>query len=256
MTHTRDDVLRASASWVWFPRGSEQDQSDLQLVRYPARLGGGVRASQADSTSDAGVVLDRAIDRTKRWGESQLTVWTSAADRPDLESELRLRGAEHIDTVAVFAAPLEAVRIEVPADATAEVVRTREQVREVDSVNVPVWGQSPLDEEGISAELAEISAALASGEGACVLGRLDGEAVSTGGCTIIDGFVRLWGAATIETARGRGAYRAVLAERLRVGSELGARTALVKGRVSTSAPILTRVGFEHYGDEHAYRLTV
>ncbi|MEW1974492.1 MULTISPECIES: hypothetical protein [Microbacterium] len=58
------------------------------------------------------------------------------------------------------------------------------------------------------------------------------------------------------SARGRGAYRAVLAERLRASAELGATTAIVKGRIATSAPILTRVGFERFGDERAYRLTV
>lgn len=48
----------------------------------------------------------------------------------------------------------------------------------------------------------------------------------------------------------------MLAERLRVGAELGATTAIVKGRVSTSAPILARAGFTHYGDERAYALNV
>jgi hypothetical protein len=254
--HTTDDILRAAASWVWFPRDSEHERGDLQLVRDPARFGGGVRASQVDSTADAVTVLDRAIARTRSWGEQRLTVWTSASDSPGLEEELRSRGAQHTDTVAVFAAPLAGLRIDVPADVVAEVVRTLDHVREVDAVNVPVWKQAPLDEEGLRAELAEVSAALASGEGVRVLGRIGGDAVSTGGCTIVDGFVRLWGAATLEGSRGRGAYRAVLAERLRVGAELGARTALVKGRVSTSAPILARTGFRHYGDERAYRLMV
>lgn len=49
MTHTIDEILRASAAWVWFPRDSEQQKSHLQLVRYPARFGGGVRGSQVDS---------------------------------------------------------------------------------------------------------------------------------------------------------------------------------------------------------------
>ncbi|WP_344818194.1 hypothetical protein [Microbacterium soli] len=72
----------------------------------------------------------------------------------------------------------------------------------------------------------------------------------------MDGFVRLWGAATLPGSRGRGAYRAVLAERLRIGAEPGATTALVKGRVSTSAPILARAGFTHYGDERSYALRI
>lgn len=254
--HTLDDILRASAAWVWFPRDSEQEKTHLQLVRYPERFGGGVRGSQVKSTADAVSVVDHAIDRTRAWGESKLTFWTNASDQPDLEDELRRRGAEHIDTVTVFALAIDEIEIDVTDDATAEIVRTLDQVREVDSINVPVWEQSPLDQDGLQVELQEITSALASGEGVRVLGRLDGAAVSTGGCTIVDGFARLWGAATLEHARGRGVYRAVLAERLRASAKHGATTALVKGRVATSAPILARVGFANHGDERAYLLGV
>lgn len=279
--HSTEEILRAAAEWTWFPRGSERDDSELLLVRYPARLGGRVRASQVHSRADAATVIEHAVDRTRAWGASEITFWTNPSDSPDLESELRRRGAEHIDTVAVFAGAIdavsndavsndavsndagsndagaiEAVSIDVPQNATAEVIRTLEQVREADAINAPVWEQDPLDENGLRAELADVHEALASGAGIHVLGRLDGEAVSTGGCTIVDGFTRLWGAATLPTARGRGAYRAVLAERLRLGAEHGATTALVKGRVSTSAPILARAGFHHFGDERAYRLVI
>lgn len=254
--HALDDILRASAAWVWFPRGCEQHKGELQLVRYPARFGGGVKASQVESALDAASVLDEAIERTCAWGESQLTFWTNASDRPDLEDELRRRGAEHIDTVAVLARPVNGVRIDVPAAISSEIVSTVEQIREVDAINVPVWEQQPLDEDGLREEHAEVITGLIEGQNARVLARIDGLAVSTGGCTMVDGFVRLWGAATLPAARGKGAYRAVLAERLRIGAARGANTALVKGRLTTSAPILQRAGFEHLGDERGYTLTV
>lgn len=256
LAHTTDDILRAAAAWAWFPRDSDRADEHLTLVRYPARFGGGVRGSQVRSSSDAAAVLDHAVERTRDWGESRLTFWTNPSDGPDLEEELRRRGAEHVDTVAVLARAIDGLSVDVPTGATGEIVRTLDQVREVDAINVPVWEQVPLDEEGLRAELAEVTGGRESGEGLRVLGRLDERAVSTGGCTIIDGFARLWGAATLAEYRGRGAYRAVLAERLRASAELGATTALVKGRVSTSAPILTRVGFRHYGDERAFRLDV
>lgn len=255
-THSTDDVLRASAAWVWFPRGSEQSDEHLQLVRYPGRFGGGVRGSQVRSSADAAAVLDHAVERTRGWGESRLTFWTNPSDSPDLEPELIHRGAEHIDTATVFARSLDDLEVDVPPEATAEIVRTLEQTREADAINVPVWNQAPLDEEGLRVEFAELTAGLESRQLVRVLGRLDGRAVSTGGCTLIDGFTRLWGAATLEDARGRGAYRAVLAERLRISAEFGATTALVKGRVATSAPVLSRVGFERFGEERAYRLDV
>lgn len=253
--HTTDEILRAAAGWVWFPRDSRHEREEMLLVRDPERFGGGVRGSQVNSGLDAAEVVDRALERTSAWGASRITFWTSPADRPDLEDELRRRGAEHIDTVAVFARPVDGAVLDVPADVTVEVVSTLEQVRDVDAVNVPVWQQQPLDVQGLHAELAEVTAALEAREGFRVLARIGDRAVSTGGCTIDDGFVRLWGASTREGDRGRGAYRAVLAERLRKGAAWGAKTALVKGRISTSAPILARAGFTHYGDERAYRLT-
>lgn len=226
--HTTEEILRASAAWVWFPRDSEHDKTDLQLVRYPQRFGGGVRGSQVDSSADAAQVLDRAADRTRAWGECEFRFWTNALDRPDLEDELRRRGAEHFDTVAVFARHIEVADvIAVPRDVTAEVVRTLDQVREVDAINGAVWQQQPLDDEGLRVELDEVTARLVAGTQVRVLARVDGRAVSTGGCTIVDGVARLWGAATLEDDRGRGAYRAVLAERLRLSASLGARTALV-----------------------------
>lgn len=252
--HGPDDILRAAASWAWFPRDSERADDHLLLVRYPTRFGGGVRGSQVRSSSDAATVLDHALERTREWGESRLTFWTNPSDGPDLEEELRRRGAEHIDTVAVLAGAIDELTVDVPPEATGEVVRTLDQVRDVDAINVPVWEQAPLDDEGLRVELGEVTARRKAGEGLRVLGRLDGRPVSTGGCTIVDGFTRLWGAATLPEFRGRGVYRAVLAERLRASVGLGATTALVKGRVATSAPILTRVGFHHYGDERAYRL--
>ena len=254
--HTSDQILRAAAAWVWFPRDSEHERGNLLLVRDPERFGGGVRGSQVDSALSAADVVESALERTRAWGASQFTFWTNPSDRPGLEDELRRRGAEHVDTVAVFARPVEDVEVAVPSDVPTEIVRTLDQVRDLDAVNVPVWHQQPLDEEGLRAEFDEVSAALDAQTGFRVLARIDGRAVSTGGCTIEDGFVRLWGASTLEDYRGRGADRAVLSERLRQSAEWGAKTALVKGRVSTSAPILARAGFTHYGDERVFRLTL
>ncbi|MEV7609960.1 hypothetical protein AB0N61_10795 [Microbacterium sp. NPDC089320] len=41
-----------------------------------------------------------------------------------------------------------------------------------------------------------------------------------------------------------------------MSATFGAETALVKGRTSTSAPILAKAGFTHFADERGYRLTV
>src|SRR4051794_9603482 len=89
-----------------------------------------------------------------------------------------------------------------------------------------------------------------------VLGRLDGVPVSTGACHVVDGIARLSGAVTIESARRRGAYRAVWVNGSASPGSSGRPGALVKGRVATSAPILTRVGFRRRGQEWLHRLQV
>lgn len=68
MRHTVDDILRASAASVWVPRGSEHIDDQVQLVRFPARFGGGMRASMVHSDGAAAAVLDHAIARTRAWG--------------------------------------------------------------------------------------------------------------------------------------------------------------------------------------------
>lgn len=61
-------------------------------------------------------------------------------------------------------------------------------------------------------------------------------------------------AVSLQEYRRRGAYRAVLAERLRLAHVHGATLALVKGRVETSGPILLRHGFAVYAEERCYWL--
>ncbi len=86
-----------------------------------------------------------------------------------------------------------------------------------------------------------------------VVGAVEGVPCTTGGMTLVDDVARLWAGVTLPEFRGRGGYRAVLAERLRVARERGATMGLVKGRVETSAPILRRLGFDVFDDERAYR---
>ena len=83
---------------------------------------------------------------------------------------------------------------------------------------------------------------------------VDGRPVGTGGLTVADGVGRLWSGSVLEAHRGRGVYRALLAERLQYAVRQGATMALVKGRVDTSGPILRRAGFAAHGQERSYRV--
>jgi GNAT superfamily N-acetyltransferase len=265
-TWTAQQVLQAAADWTWVPDDAEHVETDFRITRYPQWSGLGVVASRANSTRAAGELVDSSLDQARNWGRPSVGWWVTDGDHPtDLEQTLIRRGADREDTVDVLALFLDAgADLAVPPSVTAEIVTTREQRLSVDAVDVAVWQHHPLTDERLEADLKEIEHDLAARTGFRVLGRLDdGTAVATGGCTLAAGpegttgkVARLWGAGTMPDQRGKGAYRAVLAERLRIAREWGATLALVKGRIETSGPILTRCGFTRYGSERLYRLSV
>lgn len=247
------DVRRVAADWVWVPDGSRRVDRDYRLIGYPSWTSIAPQVSAVDSDRPAAAIADEAAAQARSWEADKLGWWINAATRPaDLVQELRSRGAEHADTVDVLALNLDR---ELPdfgpmPGISAERVTTVEQFRDADVVNVAVWGQEPLSEERLREQVTNETP---TGD-IRVIARLDGRPVASGGCTVVDGVARLWGAATVEAARGRGAYRAVLGLRLRLARDAGATLALVKGRAGTSAPILKRIGFTEYGQEHIYEL--
>ncbi|MCZ2262051.1 GNAT family N-acetyltransferase [Isoptericola sp. QY 916] len=134
-------------------------------------------------------------------------------------------------------------------------------LRDADRVDTAVWDQQPMDDD----RLAAAARTLLSDDSSeiRVVAYQDGEPVASAGVTLapaprpeLGTVARMWGAGTVPDRRGRGAYRAVLEERLRLSAAAGASLALVKGRVSTSARLLRRAGFERYGEENYYRLTL
>jgi GNAT superfamily N-acetyltransferase len=70
----------------------------------------------------------------------------------------------------------------------------------------------------------------------------DGEPIASGLITFVDGVGLLDGAATLEHARGRGAYRALVGARWHAARERGCE-ALVTQAGRMSRPILARLGF-------------
>jgi GNAT superfamily N-acetyltransferase len=74
---------------------------------------------------------------------------------------------------------------------------------------------------------------------------VDGEPVSGGRVDLEPGkdFAGLFGGATLPAFRGRGLYRATVAERARIARDHGHRWLFVDA-LPTSRPILERLGFE------------
>ena len=78
---------------------------------------------------------------------------------------------------------------------------------------------------------------------------LDGELVCTGTAAPTEHGLLLYGGATREHARGRGAYRALLRARWDDAVSLGTPALITQGG-SMSRPILERLGFERVGEVH------
>jgi hypothetical protein len=78
---------------------------------------------------------------------------------------------------------------------------------------------------------------------------LEGEIVSTGTAAPTEHGLLLYGGATKKSARGRGAYRALIRARWDDAVALGTPALITQGG-SMSRPILERLGFERVGEVH------
>ena len=78
---------------------------------------------------------------------------------------------------------------------------------------------------------------------------LNGEMVCTGTAAATEHGLLLYGGATAERARGRGAYRALIRARWDEAVALGTPALITQGG-SMSRPILERLGFERVGEVH------
>ena len=254
-------MLDAAAAMEWVPGGAvELRTDDYRLIRYPdVVLDPTFRAAQV-TWSRTERPLDEIIGEiaayARVWGVPGVAWWISAAtQRADTEEALRAQDAELIDAAQILARELgDLPQLDVPDDVVVELVRDERTFRASSAVTVQGWGRTEPDEAELARQLAEMLASLDRWSSFRVVALVDDVPVSTGGCTLAGEVAQLWGAITLPASRGRGSYRAVLAERLRLAREHGATLALVKGRILTSGPTLLRAGFADYGEERCYWL--
>jgi hypothetical protein len=257
---TPQRVRDAAAEWVWVPTDADEVRTDdYHLIRYPDRYAQPTSVSWSRTQRPVAHVVDEVLRQAREWGRAEVFWWISSATVPrTTEAVLRNRGATVTETVHVMAYDLSAgaPHVDVPPDVRVDLVRDEALLRALNVVASEVWDTPYPDADQLARGLQETQAELAAGSGFRVLASIGDEPVAYGGCSLVDEVARLWGAGTRAAWQHRGAYRAVLAERLRLSAGHGATLALVKGRVATSAPILQRLGFGWYGEERCYRLPV
>jgi GNAT superfamily N-acetyltransferase len=257
-------VLDAAAGMEWVPEGAiEMRTDDYRLIRYPdVVLDPSFRAAQVTwsrTTRSLDEVLDEVAAYVRQWALPGVAWWISAATQPPgTERALCARGADMIDAVQVLAREIGGglPELDVPANVAVELVHDERTFRAASAVTIQGWERAEPDEVELARQLDEAIEDLATWSSFRVVAMVNKEPVSTGGCSLAGEVAQLWGAVTLPASRGRGSYRAVLAERLRLAREHGATLALVKGRVLTSGPILLRAGFSDYGEERCYWLPI
>jgi GNAT superfamily N-acetyltransferase len=163
-------------------------------------------------------------------------------DRPaDLPERLRAAGfePEELETVVIARVadlPLDPV---LPEGVVIQEVTERGGFRRIAELEAAVWDE----EHGWLDDLADEREADPD-RLRVFIADADGVAVSAGWVRFPSGteFGTLWGGATRREWRGRGIYRALVAERARLAAELG-RTYIETDASADSRPILERLGF-------------
>jgi len=282
---TEEAVLRESERWVHVPRDGRciQDERRL-LVHLPKRWGTSrVWRSWAADEERASDLIEETVGEVRAAGGGRILWHTGDRVAPPFMDECLARhGFRTTEKLEVLAFLLvkgqeqRLPRIRVPEDLSVELVRDAEVLREALFVDSEVF-RSPLPTGGefakYAGELEKLlrhergehfrgGASLAARFAAYVTSSIASGAgsprsiVAAAGAQVVGETLRLWGAATCQTFRGRGAYGALVLERCRVGTHLNATLALVKANISTSGAILKRAGFRPVGTERRHVLEI
>ena len=282
---TDEAVRRESERWVHVPSdgGCLEDERRL-LVHLPRRWGQSrVWRSAAPDEAQADDLIKETIAAVRVAGGGRLIWHTGEGISPPFMDEcLARRGFETTEELAVLAFSLvdgqgpRLPRLGVLEGVSAGLVRDAAGLREALLVDSEIfYSPQPSGEEfaeyaGELEKLALRERGVSPEEGASLVLRFLAFAdvgsahggddtrrpMGAAGAQIVGETLRLWGAATREAFRGRGAYRALVLERCRVARDLGATLALAKANVTTSAPTLERAGFRVVATERRHTLEI
>jgi GNAT superfamily N-acetyltransferase len=254
-------VRAAAAEWVWVPPDAEQVvTSEYQLIAYPAHYQHPTQVAWSSGARPAGELIDDVLSQVSAWGRDSVCWWVRDDTAPaDTEAVLQARGATLTETIQVLGYVLAGgvPELGLVNGPQAELVCDERTLRASHLVSAEVWDDHrERTPAAIAEELSGVLQSLESWSDYRIVVFVDGQPAAGGGCSIVGKMARLWGGGTRPSFRGRGAYRALLAARIRIARQHGATLALVKGRIETSGPILRRAGFTPYAEERSYCMPV
>lgn len=255
-----DELLTVAADWVWKPHDAVR--VDAHGIRLQVWRGEATVLSTSGNEDAPGVLVERVLALARESAASAV-VWAvhPLTPVPDLADALTVRGATVAEELDISVRDLSrgVDEPDMPPNITVERVDTPQSLSDIYTVDHLVFGFALPDAEFRRNDIALLRDEVAAGLNRSDLryvARVDGEPVGSAGMTLDASVAKLWGGAVLPAYRRRGVYRALLSTRLAEGAARGATMALVKGRVSTSAPILKGVGFITRGRETHYRMAL
>lgn len=258
MTLTAESVAAASNAWVWIPDNATVVETDeYTIARLPDYFDHQLSVPTFRPAGPLGDAVDAVLGRARAFGLPEVQWQVRLANPAGLAAELAARGGTVELTLDVLASDLRNGPPALPpplADVTVRWATDFATALDGSAVGVAAFGGALPPDDRIAQNAARDAATVPVGEGGMVVAYIGDLAAGAGGVSVVDGVARLHGGAVVESARGLGVYRAVLAARLSYAVTHGAMMALVKGKVDTSGPILRRAGFTAYGQEPVYRV--
>ena len=240
---SREEVLHElievpRRSFISFPELEIIDRPEwMQLTCQLFPSGGFNEVSRAKlSPHEADARIDATLDHYRRRG--LMFRWSVLPDSTpdDLPARLAARGLQSIEVAGMSAST--ALWLE-PSALHAEETRDADLFARVMSEG---WG-APLPAFTRTTRLAVEDPARRQ---RLFLVRDGADVVGAASALFFERSVHLLGGVVLPEARLRGAYRALLIERLRVAREAGLQLATVRAIASTSAPVLARRGFDEW----------
>jgi len=249
---TDERIIDQARKWRWRPPGTKVvSYQRFDLALYPGFWNENFVKAKSLPNQNPESLVEEVVAAASQLRLSKLA-WrvSSSPDSRDLERVLEDAGfvAEKMDELLAWElgngpAPI-LPEPEVSGQVIAERVTNFEHYQAARRVEAAAFGHQLPSEQELEQEWSSATAeSEEAAKSARFFSRMGNVAISTGGLTMSDKVVRLWGAGTHPAYRGRGGYRAITIARMNEGHHRGATIAIVNARTGTSGPILKRMGF-------------
>ena len=251
MPLTLDEILeRTQWDFFWIPEDvtivDRPELAYLCCARRMTYLNQVTRLRAAPS--GVGALVEEVVCAHREVGSRWLV--PSTIDRVPLEKELERAGYSPAQEHHACAIAVEEYR---PRPAPGIVVRPVDSMARLRDCHDVATRAFPMKltfrDEDRAQQLAAVTRADARVHRFVAYDEETGAPLSSGGVNVYPalGFGFLWAGGTVPEGRGRGAYSAVLAARIRRARELGLSHVGLYAVTDTSAPIVLNQGFARYG---------